>query len=416
MNSTCLLIRSALLILSFLVVTPASGQLTFNFFDTAGNPAAGNVAPDVLAGFQAAGQRWSGIFTDNISVNLEVDFASIASASGPQAILGQTNATFVDSGADPGSTFSGFATFSLLKNQLALDQTSANDAIAVNNLPVGNPTTGSSAVSEALSFVTNDRAGNTFLDDDTSLGGGDFSAINNSLFSITSANAKALGLVNANSPGIDAAITINSTINFDFDPSNGIAAGATDFVGVATHEIGHALGFTSGVDTVDVFSGAGPSSGDDINGLVVGLGEFDLIPLFSTLDLFRRSQSAFALDPDALDLSTNSNSDVFFSIDGVLGDGDDILLETGQFNGRVGVDGTANQASHFRDSLLTQTPLGILDPTVAPGELLTISQNDILAFDVIGFDLAVESVPEPSAAMGLVAVGFALVTGRRRRF
>jgi len=42
------------------------------------------------------------------------------------------------------------------------------------------------------------------------------------------------------------------------------------------------------------------------------------------------------------------------------------------------------QASHFLDGSPT---LGILDPTVAPGELLVISENDILAIDVIGFDL-----------------------------
>ena len=146
-----------------------------------------------------------------------------------------------------------------------------------------------------------------------------------------------------------------------------------------------------------------------------GLGDFDTIPLFSTLDLFRRSQAAFAQDPLALDLSTNPNTDVFFSIDGVLGDGDDILLETGQFNGRVGFNGVRNQASHFRDSPLNQVSRGILDPSANPGELLVISQNDILAFDVIGFDLAVATVPEPGATVGLVAFGFAFLTRRRRR-
>lgn len=411
MNSNCLVnhlfVRSIFFSLALLIVTPVSGQLTFNFFDAAGNPAAGSVAPNVLAGFQAAGQRWSGIFDDNISVNLEIDFAAISSPTGPQTILGQTDANFVDSAAELGSAVSGFPSFSLLKNQLALDQTSANDAIAVNNLPVGNPTTGSTSVPEALSFLTNDRSGNTVLDNDTSLGFGDFTAVNNSIFSITSANAKALGLVDANDTRIDASITLNSSVNFDFDPSDGISANANDFVGIATHEIGHALGFVSGVDTIDAFSGAGQNSLDDLNGLAPGLGDFEQFPLFSTLDLFRRSNAAFALDPDALDLSTNSNSDVFFSIDGVLGDGNDILLETGAFNG------TGFQASHFLESSST---LGILDPVAAPGELLTISQNDILAFDVIGFDLIETSnVPEPNMALGLAAIGFASSFRRRRR-
>ncbi len=38
---------------------------------------------------------------------------------------------------------------------------------------------------------------------------------------------------------------------WDFDRSDGITAGAIDFVGVAAHEIGHALGFRSGVDLAD---------------------------------------------------------------------------------------------------------------------------------------------------------------------
>lgn len=413
MNSTCLLIRSISFTLALLIVTPASGQLNFNFFDAAGNPAAGNVAPNILAGFQAAGQRWSGIFDDNITVNLQLDFAAIPAVpavpsptGGPSPItLAQTAPNLIDSTAELGGIF---PSFSLLKNQLALDQTSANDAIAVNNLPVGNLTTGSAAVTEAFSFLTNDRSGTASLDNDTSLGNGDFSAINNSLFAITSANARALGLINANDANIDATITVNSGVNFDFDPSDGIAANAIDFVGIATHEIGHALGFVSGVDTIDARSG--PTNGQIVipGAAVANPTDFDQFPLFSTLDLFRRSNDAFALDPDALDLSTNPNSDVFFSIDGVLGDGNDILLETGEFNG------TGFQASHFGE--VAGASLGILDPVAAPGELLAISQNDILAFDVIGFDLIdTSAVPEPNLMLGLAAIGFASAFRRRRR-
>ena len=140
MNSTCFLIRSIFFTLTLLIVTPASAQLSFNFFDAAGNPAAGNVAPNILAGFQAAGQRWSGIFDDNITVNLQLDFAAIPAVPSPtggppQITLAQTAPNLIDSTAELGGNF---PSFSLLKNQLALDQTSANDAIAVNNLPVGN--------------------------------------------------------------------------------------------------------------------------------------------------------------------------------------------------------------------------------------------------------------------------------------
>ncbi len=365
---------SVLFAAMFIGVAPVVGQLTFNFVDSAGVPAVGNpnLDPVAVAGFVEAGERWSAIFDDDITINIEIDFAPIESESGA-TILGSTGSSLVDSAAELGGDF---PTLQLLKDQLFADATSANDLIAVENLPAGNDATNGPGLS-VVSFLTNDRDGNVVLDNDTSLGAGDFSALNNALFAITSANAKAVGLLPANDPGIDAVITFNSEVNFDFDPSDGITFGATDFVGVATHEIGHAMGFVSGVDVVDTFSDAGPAADVDLNGGTAGIGDLNSFALFSSFDLFRRSSAAFAADPDALDFSTGSN--VFFSIDADLTDGDDILLETGSFNG------TGNQASHFFDGFPS---LGILDPTAAPGELLTISENDILVFDVIGYDLA----------------------------
>src|SRR5258706_4811716 len=69
---------------------------------------------------------------------------------------------------------------------------------------------------------------------------------------LSRANARALGIVpdisDPNSVPLgqgDAGIGFNSAFQFDFNPDDGISSGQTDFDSVASHEIGHALGFIS---------------------------------------------------------------------------------------------------------------------------------------------------------------------------
>jgi hypothetical protein len=76
-------------------------------------------------------------------------------------------------------------------------------------------------------------------------------------------------------------------------------------------------------------------------------------------------------------------------------------FSTGVFNG----DG--RQASHWKDNLT----LGIMDPTLAPGELAVIRPLDLKAMDVIGYTPA--PVPEPGSAM-LLVLGAAVFLIRRR--
>ncbi|MBW8001142.1 MAG: PEP-CTERM sorting domain-containing protein [Planctomycetes bacterium] len=88
-----------------------------------------------------------------------------------------------------------------------------------------------------------------------------------------------------------------------------------------------------------------------------------------------------------------SGSDYFSYLEG------NIQLATGAYNG----DG--NQASHWKDGL----GLGILDPTLAPGELSTITYNDLVAMDLIGWEI----VPEPTTILTL-ALGTLLMRKRKK--
>jgi hypothetical protein len=85
------------------------------------------------------------------------------------------------------------------------------------------------------------------------------------------------------------------------------------------------------------------------------------------------------------------------------------------------IRGDGNQASHWKDN----QSLGIMDPTTAPGEQLTITALDLTAFDVIGWNLtstptvsapSAPTVATPAPASALVfAFGLAGLGCARRR-
>ncbi|WP_310482525.1 NF038122 family metalloprotease [Chamaesiphon sp. VAR_48_metabat_403] len=368
--------------------------LTFNF-----NSLSGSIDPRAQAGFEAAGARWSSLFTDNVNIIIDIDFRAL-----DPGVLAE---------ADSNRQRYSYSEFSTALNA---DRTSADDNQAVSSLRSG---PNFNALINRTSNNPNGSGSATPYVDNT---GNNTSQVN-----ISTANAKALGLIGGQSagssvhqtivdgfvpsslinpdftlnsppanatPGADATITFSSRFNFDFNPNDGIVFEQFDFVGVATHEIGHALGFTSGVDVLDGNSTPPRLFNDD---------QFTFV---NSLDLFRYSADSTARN--AIDWTADTRSK-YFSLDGG---------RTNLGNLATGTNfGDRQQASHWKDNL----GLGIMDPTFTNGELGVISQNDLRAFDVIGWNRAsatATEVPEPSNIVGMLmfaGFGAKMVLKRRQK-
>ncbi|HET9528976.1 MAG TPA: NF038122 family metalloprotease, partial [Blastocatellia bacterium] len=281
--------------------------------------------PAARDAFVAAAERWEAFIQDNITVIIDVDFGPTRFGEMyPPGVLGST-------GTQNLFNLSGY---SGLRQALVNSASSPAETALYNTLPATNIPTDLGAT--------------------TGMG-------------LPSANLRALGLINAmadpdNEPGFGAppSIGFNSAFDFDFDPSDGIDADKIDFDAVAVHEIGHALGFVSQTGLLE------------INPL------FPLVA--SAWDLFRfRPGTTTGTFPTAQRILTSGGSQTFFEGNG------DLALSTGRPNG-TGGDG--RQSSHWKDDALTGQFIGIMDPTIGPGVRETISSNDRLVLDRIGYELA----------------------------
>lgn len=306
------------------------------------------------AGFQRAANYLQPRFSDNVSVTINRGFAALS-----PGVLGSAG------------SFTQTFTYTQFRTAVAGDITTASDSVFSAGLPGGS----------SFSMYTNRTAENG----NTATPYVDTTGANTTNVRLTTANAKALSL--SSYSGTDANITFSNLFTWDFDNSDGVTAGAQDFVGVAIHELMHALGFTSGVDALDTTTGA---TDDNLRA--------------HSLDFTRHSTASVGAGAD-IDFTGDSRAK-YFSLDGGTTN-----LTPGVNGGfSTGVNfGDGRQASHWKDNL----GLGIMDPTALPaGQVNVVSDLDLQALDAIGWDLV--PIPEPgTAAVGLALIGLGLI--RRRR-
>lgn len=374
-------------------VSPAQA-LTFNLLNRGG----AEVGTQARMGFDVAASYWSSVLKTDATINMSIGFGALGGG-----ILAQASSNQLP--VFNSQVYSG----------LRSSATSAADALAVANLqPLGRTLFNGNQVLTMTANALNE-ARTQYIDTETRVD--DDRSFNNQGLSVNTSVLKALGIRQDGNGRFfdygadDATLTFSNQFNFDFDPRDGIGRNQIDFIGVAIHEIGHALGFVSGVDFYDQFTGPGSLNFNPggIEGFAVG----------SVLDLFRYSA------PGRIDWSTQNTP--YFSIDG----GQSQVFGESRFATGL-LHGDGRQASHWKD---LSPPIGVMDPTVAFGQGTEITALDLVAFDVMGWKVAFDplanasykktsgdalrdylatAVPEP-ATWGMMICGIGLVGAALRR-
>lgn len=281
----------------------------------------------VIAAFQRGAATWASRIKSPITVNMNIDygFNRPSGSPFPDGVVGAT------------STGTLAVDYPTARANLQTSASSAAEAAIYNSLPTQTiPTnTGNGAVLE-----------------------------------VSRALAQALGFLPLNPDDTVATISFNKDFDYDFNPDNGIASDRVDFVGVAAHEIGHALGFISNA------------------------GDGSTAPL-TTWDMFRfRPGTTAGTFTGAQRIMSTGGSQAYFTTQNFAVEGlgtNELRLSTG---GPDGDEGDGNQSSHWKADELTGLYIGIMDPTIAEGEREVTTENDFVALESLGWNL-VSSVAPP---------------------
>ena len=240
------------------------------------------------------------LIVNAITVNIEVGWGEITQRDVTTPISTSESLGGPDSSAN--------MSYAQLRSELEANMSAAADGSAIANLPVADPSGGAG-------------------------------------FEIYPAQEKAWGLLPADGAEIDGSVGFGSSDFYNFDPNNRGDPSGTDFTGVAEHELTHALGRLSALQ-----SGSVPS----------------------VLDLFRFSGAG---------VLANGGNPAYFSVDG------------GATN-LMSYDGVADfgdWAGNTPDSFDARSPFGVENP---------VSATDLSQLSALGFDVPVAPSGTTSFTVG----------------
>jgi hypothetical protein len=303
-----------------------------------------DASPAAKAAFIRAANHWESIISTPITLTLNVDYGPNFFDEGPyeeSTILGLTGSFIIkQSGQDP--------SLSTVRTRLRETASGDNEWALYNALPSTSLPVEHNGVTASVSRVR-----------------------------VNTSQARAIGFNLA--AGTDANIGFNSNFGsggnkgqFDFDPTDGIAPGFTDFDAVVVHEIGHALGFSS--------SNGGASAPGSV----------------SIWDLFRFRPRTVNADNfgSAPRIMTKGGEQVMFGNFTSTFATQELGVSTGGPNPPEEDTDDGNQSSHWKDDQLfaSRPYIGIMDPSIARGLRRTISENDVRALELIGYSTVFDPV------------------------
>ena len=164
------------------------------------NPNVNNAPIGFTATLNAVANFFQSTFSDPVTININVGYGTVGSNNQPLSggALGES-LTFLTSLGNNSTT-----SYAQMKSALAADAKSADDSSSVASLPATNP--------------------------------------NNGNYWVSTAEAKALGLMGPNT-ALDGYVGFSNAAGiFDYDRSDGITAGKYDFFGVVAHEVSEIMG------------------------------------------------------------------------------------------------------------------------------------------------------------------------------
>ncbi len=219
------MLLSLVLACPFLGALPQEpGGAEIVFLDKRRNPF--HAKEEVLAAFEQAAQVWEDLLVDDVTLYVLTSFEELDGEKG----LGGWKPEFTEWPAED------------VYEAMREDSSSPNDRRSLRAMPLPSDVT--------VIPGTNGQGRRVFtLSAWVTSGEGDYRQRTVSHLSLTGAQQKALVLVPTDEEGWDMTLKMNSDVRWDTDPSDGIESGHFDLVGTLVREIGHGLGFFSGLDS-----------------------------------------------------------------------------------------------------------------------------------------------------------------------